>query len=525
MANTEILEQTEEIDDDKTTGWTITTNVANALTFSMTDRRGNTIRGVLPDNEALRRHEWQHICVRYSGGQSNSSISILANGHAAALRNSTQSLIEADDLASLPLKIARRMPTAALSDLRIYRRWLSDEEVRLLWQEATLRNTLGTELAWSELEGEQQELLSSYYRQAVDENYQVRSLRHAETTRRRDFIYSRSTTTLVMKERPETPRAWVLERGEYSKRKDEVPADVPAVLPPLPAGSPHNRLGLARWLTDPDHPLVARVTVNRLWQSVFGIGLVKTAEDLGVMGERPVHPELLDWLAVEFVESGWDVNHMLKLMLTSAAYRQSRASTPEILAVDPENRYVSRGPRYRLDAELLRDQALAVSGLLRRDVGGPSVKPYQPDGLWNVVAITGSNTREFKRDTGEALYRRSMYTFWKRTSPPPSMAAFNAPTREQCTVRRERTNTPLQSLVMMNDPQFVEAARHLAERMLVAESDEDDRAASLLMAVLCRPARRRDRADQGRRGEFPPDLSAVTGGREAPRQCRRHGGR
>ncbi|HIE97464.1 MAG TPA: DUF1553 domain-containing protein, partial [Fuerstia sp.] len=216
--------------------------------------------------------------------------------------------------------------------------------------------------------------------------------------------------------------------------------------------------------------------------------LVKTSEDFGVMGDRPSHPELLDWLAVEFVESGWNVNHILKLILTSSTYRQSGAVTAEKLAQDADNRYLARGPRIRLDAEVLRDQVLAVSGLLRRDMGGPSVKPYQPAGLWKVVAITGSNTRVFSRDTGDALYRRSVYSFWKRTAPPPSMAAFNAPTRELCTVRRERTNTPIQALVLMNDPQFVESARRLAENAIRQEADDQVRAEWMLSTVLSRPA-------------------------------------
>ena len=245
----------------------------------------------------------------------------------------------------------------------------------------------------------------------------------------------------------------------------------------------------------PDHPLTARVMVNRLWQSAFGTGLVKTSEDFGVMGDRPSHSELLDWLAVEFVESGWNVNHIMKLILTSSTYRQSPVVTAEKLAQDAENRYLARGPRIRLDAEVLRDQALAVSGLLRRDMGGPGVKPYQPAGLWKVVAITGSNTRIFSRDSGDALYRRSVYSFWKRTAPPPSMAAFNAPTREQCTVRRERTNTPIQALVLMNDPQFVESARRLAENAIRQEADDQIRAEWMLSAVLSRPAQAVDVAD------------------------------
>ncbi len=224
--------------------------------------------------------------------------------------------------------------------------------------------------------------------------------------------------------------------------------------------------------------------INRLWQSLFGVGLVKTSEDFGIMGDRPSHPELLDWLAVEFMESGWDVSHMIRLMVNSASYRQSARTTSLKLSVDRDNRLLSRGPRYRLDAEVLRDQALAISGLLQRQPGGPSVRPYQPAGLWKVVAIAGSNTQDFKRDDGDALYRRSLYTFWKRTSPPPSMSVFNAPTREQCTVRRERTNTPLQALTLMNDTQYVEAAREFAELAVTNATDDHQLAAWMLRRAL-----------------------------------------
>ncbi len=471
-----------------TVGWKITSGTAGNLSFELRDRSGNKVSGQLPDNDALKPRVWQHVCVRYSGGQSTSSISILVNGRRIALRNSTEQHVEAASLADTPLKVAGSLPTAGMSDVRILRRWVNDDEVRLLADDGVLRQLVVSETAWDDLDPQDQRRLDHYYREVADGQYRARSRELADTQRRRDYIYSRSTTTLVMQERPTPPRAWVLERGEYDHRLDEVAPGVPDILPPLPAGAPGNRLGLAMWLVHPDHPLTARVTVNRLWQSVFGVGLVKTTEDFGVMGNRPSHPKLLDWLAVEFVESGWDVNHMLKLMLASATYRQSCIVTPDKRAADPENRFLARGPRVRLDAEVLRDQALAVSGLLQPKIGGPSVKPYQPTGLWSVVAITGSNTRVFKQDSGPALYRRGLYTFWKRTSPPPSMSAFNAPTREQCTVRRERTNTPLQALVMMNDPQFVEAARYLAENAIKQHDDGRTRAKWMLRTVLCRPA-------------------------------------
>jgi hypothetical protein len=289
----------------------------------------------------------------------------------------------------------------------------------------------------------------------------------AEVDKERVQLAKQTPATLVFKERAEIRPAYILKRGEYDQRGEQVGRDTPAFLPPLPPDAPRNRLGLARWLVSPEHPLTARVAVNRLWQQCFGTGLVKTAEDFGSQGEPPSHAELLDWLAVEFRESGWNVKGMLRRLVTSAAYRQSARITKDRLARDPHNRLLARGPRFRLDAEMLRDQALAVSGLLVERVGGPSVKPPQPSGLWEAVAFTGSNTGIFKADSGLAkVHRRSLYTFWKRTAHPPQMGTLDAPSREACTVRRERTNTPLQALLMMNERLFVEASRGLAERVL-----------------------------------------------------------
>ncbi len=289
----------------------------------------------------------------------------------------------------------------------------------------------------------------------------------AEVQQKRNTLDASLTTTLVMEER-EAPRgAYVLARGEYQHREEQVYPQTPAVLPVLPEDTLPNRLGFAKWLLLPEHPLTARVAINRFWQNVFGVGIVETAEDFGTQGIPPVHPELLDWLATEFIASGWDVQKMLKLLLTSATYRQSAQVTPEKLERDADNALLSRGSRYRLDAEVVRDNALAVSGLLYTEVGGPSVKPPQPGGLWKAVGFTGSNTDTFVQDTGpDKVYRRSLYTFWKRTAPPPQMNILDAPSREACTIRRERTNTPMQALMLMNDPQFFEAARAFAERAI-----------------------------------------------------------
>jgi len=287
-----------------------------------------------------------------------------------------------------------------------------------------------------------------------------------------DSIEKAIPTTLVAKEADKPRDTFILMRGEYDKKGDKVSRGVPSILPPLPAGEPTNRLGLARWLVATNHPLTARVNINRFWQQFFGIGLVKTTEDFGVQGERPSHPELLDWLATEFMRPTtspaarpWDIKHMVRLMVTSATYRQSSKLSPELLAKDPENRLLARGPRFRLDAEEVRDTALAVSGLLVEKIGGHSVKPYEPPGLWEAVSF--NNSQKYVPDKGDAQYRRSMYTYWKRQSPPPEMLLFDAPTREYCVVRRPRTNTPLQALALMNDPQIVEASRAFAQRMML----------------------------------------------------------
>lgn len=311
--------------------------------------------------------------------------------------------------------------------------------------------------------------IRDYYRGNVTQDADLKALfvELAQVRQKRNTLDASLTTTLVMQERTEPRGAYVLERGEYERRGEQVYPQTPAALPPMAADAAPNRLSLAKWLLSSEHPLTARVTINRFWQNVFGTGIVKTAEDFGTQGIPPVHPELLDWLATEFIASGWDVQQMLKLMLTSATYRQSAQITARKLELDADNRLLSRGPRFRLDAETLRDNALAVSGLLYTYIGGPSVKPPQPDGLWAAVGFTGSNTDKFVQDTGpDKVHRRSLYTFWKRTSPPPQMNILDAPSRESCTVRRERTNTPMQALMLMNDPQYFEAARAFAERIL-----------------------------------------------------------
>lgn len=316
---------------------------------------------------------------------------------------------------------------------------------------------------------EQKNRVRDHFRDTVSTDPELKKFQAemAAIRKKREDLDRQVTTTLIMAERAEPRGAYILARGQYTEPGEQVYPMTPAVLSPMPEDAPKNRLGLARWLVDPAHPLTARVTVNRFWQNIFGTGIVKTAEDFGSQGERPYHPELLDWLATELIRSGWDIKNMMKLMVTSATYRQTAQVTPEVLKRDPDNRLLARGPRFRLDAEMMRDQVLAISGLLNSTTGGPSVKPPQPDGLWYAVGYTGSNTVRFKKDEGaDKVYRRTVYTFLKRTAPPPQMAILDAPSRESCTMRRERTNTPLQALMLMNDPQYFESARAFAERVL-----------------------------------------------------------
>jgi len=310
----------------------------------------------------------------------------------------------------------------------------------------------------------QRKTLTDYYRD-LSPSYNPMRKQLAAAQKSLGQIRKQATTTvMVMSEMEETRPAFLLNRGQYDQPGEEVFPAIPVSLGKLPDGAPTNRLGFAQWLVDPANPLPARVTINRYWQMYFGIGLVKTVDDFGAQGEYPSHPQLLDWLATEFVRTGWDVKAMQKLIVTSATYRQSAAASAKLHSSDPDNRLLARGPRFRLDGPAIRDQALAISGLLREQLGGPSVKPYQPAGLWEEVA--GNKSRRYTQGKGDDLYRRSMYSFWKRAVAPPSMIIFDAGGRERCDVGRRETNTPLQALATLNDVQFVEAARFLGQRMI-----------------------------------------------------------
>jgi hypothetical protein len=348
---------------------------------------------------------------------------------------------------------------------------LADEEVSAESAEL-VRALLQPEAARSEA---LQLVLRDHYRATTSAGWRGLKAEAITAAMTRDDYEAGFAQTMIMRERPNPRPTHMLMRGQYDQPGEEVQSGVPAIFPELSEGATADRLGLAKWLVGPSHPLTSRVMVNRLWQQLFGTGIVKTSEDFGVQGEWPSHPELLDWLAVEFIESGWDIQHMLQLMMSSAAYRQDSRVDPAKQKYDPENRLVARGPNHRLDAEVIRDGALAISGLLVEKLGGESVKPYQPLGIWKAVGYTSSNTANFKQDAGDALYRRSLYTFWKRTAPPPTLSSFDAPSREESCVRRERTNTPLQALVLLNDVQHVEAARVFAAQLLDFEGGESSR--------------------------------------------------
>jgi hypothetical protein len=420
------------------------------------------IRMETAERVPLRQHE--HVLVAYDGGHKASGIRIYVNGERRATRVLFDQNLEPIHHPKTPLRIGAGGGlrfTGTIEDARIYNRALTAEEAAAVAAPEGITEIAAIpESARSQMQSAK---LALYYRLEAAPEKIRKSLAELDSLRlERKRFYDSIPTVMVMADGAARD-TFVLRRGAYDAPGEKVTAGVPEVLPQLRAGWPDNRLGLARWLVDRANPLTARVTVNRFWQSYFGTGIVKTVDDFGAQGEFPVHPELLDWLAVEFMESGWDVKALQKTIVMSATYRQASTTTPERLRKDPENRLLARGPRFRWGPEVIRDQALAVSGLLVERVGGPSVKPYQPPGLWQEL----SGGSGYKQDKGEGLYRRSLYTYWKRTVAPPFMMNFDSPNREQCTVFENRTDSPLQALDLMNDVTFVEASRKLAERMIV----------------------------------------------------------
>jgi hypothetical protein len=436
--------------------------------------------------DAVPLNEWTHVTATYDGYRNASGVRIYVNGKQQKLK------VLFDDLnyplgASDPFRIGggggpKLRFQGSIRGVKVFKRTLSEAEAGVLPLTQSIGELASIPAAQRTRAQSDKLELCFLDRFASD---QIRAARRqmfdAQVERKR--FYESIQTVMVMQDSP-TPRdAFILKRGAYDNHGEKVGPGVPGFLPPFQKGWPNNRLGLARWLVSPDNPLTARVMVNRFWEMYFGTGLVKTVEDFGSQGEAPSHPELLDWLATEFVGSGWNMKAIQKTIVMSSTYRQSSKVTHELWQRDPENRLLARGPRFRLPAEMIRDQALAVAGLLVEKTGGPSVKPYQPPGLWQELA----GGRGYVQDHGDALYRRSLYTYWKRTVSPPSMVNFDASTRETCTVREVRTNTPLQALDLMNDVAYVEAARKLAERMLMEGGrTPQDRIAYAYRLVLAR---------------------------------------
>ncbi|MDF1657691.1 MAG: DUF1553 domain-containing protein [Verrucomicrobiales bacterium] len=417
--------------------------------------------------EALTPGEWQHVAVTYGGAGTHDSVKIYINGKAVETTNEGKKLtgtIKTD----VPFRFGGRSSgsqiKAELDEVQFYNRALKPDEIAWTMKDIALE---AAETLAMQRNAPQKKILES---QILGKNRDYLAARTAslETGKEKQQLLSGKVTTMVMRDNsPEQRRkTFILDRGMYDAPKEDVEIlpGTPAALPPLPTGAPANRLTLAQWLFADEHPLTSRVAVNQLWQLFFSHGIVRTPADFGAQGEFPTHPELLDWLAVDFRESGWDLKRMVRQIVLSRTYRQSSNLGPEDIEQDPDNRLLARAPRYRLPAEMIRDNALSLSGQLITEAGGPGVKPYQPPGLWAEVGLGGNP--KFVQDKGDRLFRRSLYTYWKRSSPPPAMIIFDAPNRETCVMQRPVTNTPLQALAAMNDVQMMEASRHFAERVL-----------------------------------------------------------
>ncbi|HZF40922.1 MAG TPA: DUF1553 domain-containing protein, partial [Blastocatellia bacterium] len=424
---------------------------------------------VVRTKESFNGGEWKHLAFTYDGSSRAAGLKVFLNGELAEVEVVTDALngsIKTGAELIIGNKQTGRAYSGGLDDMRFYSLVLGEREIEDLAVHYPIRAILSG--AGGKRTKEEEDRLREYFLTQVAPEKMRRQYAELKDVRKRKRALDKAIlSTMVMMELGKPRDTFVLGRGDYRNKTENVTPGVPAILPLLPKDEKVNRLTLAKWLVDPNHPLTSRVAINRFWQMYFGHGIVKTVEDFGSQGEPPIHPELLDWLATEFIRSGWDVKAIQKLIVTSATYRQSSRATPELREKDPENRLLARGPRYRMPAETVRDNALAVSGLLNDEVGGRSVLPYQPPGLWEEMAFgDGFSMQEYVQSHGKDLYRRSMYTLWKRTVPPAAMATFDAPDREKCVARRAVTNTPLQALVTLNDPTYVEAARVMAGKTL-----------------------------------------------------------
>jgi hypothetical protein len=448
---------------------------------------GNAIK--VSTKNVIPMNVWSHVFVTYDGSSKAAGVRIYLDGRPQEVTADVDKLTDSIKAAA-PLVIGRRVNFTSpmnglVDDVRFYKRTLTPSEVAALATGPDVDTILP--IAAEKRTDDQKATIAKLLLGSLPEYVAAESEKAKAQSELAVIENDPRNTTMVMEELPKPRDTFVLTRGQYDLHAEKVEPATPAIFPPLPADAPKNRLALARWIVDPANPLTARVQANRLWEKFFGMGLVKTTENFGVQTEWPSHPELLDWLATEFVALKWDQKALQKMIVMSATYRQAANVTPELLERDPENRLLARGPRFRLSAEQVRDQALAVSGLLVPKVGGPSVKPYQPDDLW--AGNLFGNLVKYVADSGDSLYRRSMYTFVKRTALPANLMTFDMASREYCTVKRSRTNTPLQALDKMNDPTYVEAARVLAERMI--REGGDDAAARIgygFKRATCRPA-------------------------------------
>ncbi len=418
--------------------------------------------------EVIPLKKWSHIAVSYDGSRQPQGIAVFINGKRVGVDTEVNQLkgnIHTKVTATLGTRTGSSGFSGMVESVYLFNRALGATEIAALADSHPAKDLLAIPL--ERRTPSQRVETARLWSAEFDGTYQALQNQERVLQGKRDALANSVPTVMIMDELPKPRQAYVLLRGQYDKYGDKVGPALPAALGSLPPGAPNNRLGLAEWIASPKNPLTARVTVNRFWERFFGIGIVQTSEDFGTRAEFPSHPELLDWLAVEFTDNGWNVKALMKKIAMSATYRQSSNISPWMAANDPLNRLLARGPRYRLPAEVIRDQALAVSGLLVNRIGGQSVRPYQPLGIWDETAKFG-NLLHYKADSGDGLYRRSLYTFWKRTAAPPNMTLFDVPSREICRIRRSRTNTPLQALTLLNDETYLEASRALAQRMLHA---------------------------------------------------------
>ena len=449
-------------------GFQLSISGIKQLTFVMTNEKDEKELKIVSNNK-LPPDQWSHVVITYDGKIKADGIKIYIDGSVADTDKINDDLdnfriTQSSVLIGTSRKRTNGLMRARLDEITFFNRKLDGQDVQDLYSYNPLNELYQKGNDLTKLESTRLFYHDLHHK---DSFYQSLTERLSEYKIRQERLENVGLKpTMVMAEMDTTRRTYVLERGQYNAPTDEVYPGTPKSILSFPEEYEKNRMGLSKWLFNKKNPLTARVTVNRYWQMIFGKGLVSTPEDFGSQGNLPSHPKLLDWLALEFVSSNWNIKELIKTMVMSSTYRQTVKSNPKLVEIDPENLFLSRGPQNRLQAEFIRDYALNISGLLNEEIGGPSVKPYQPKGLWLEMATGNQPLKKYIQEHDKDLYRKSMYTFWKRSVPPPSMITFDASTREQCTVRRQSTSSPMQALTLLNDPQFVEASRLIAQRIL-----------------------------------------------------------